>query len=711
VVADLTLGRLICGTASVVDRTYVWTDYAYDDTGASATELGGGAAVYPDGAANAADLIQLQIRLGADGLHIRAVLQTLDDPSRPVLAVGFDTDRDPTTGAATFPGEAWNAVPPLGIELLVVVTGAGGELRRFEAGSWATVATFPSAVDVDSTTVETTVPIEHLDPSGVTWRAFAAVGLARDGVSFLDGGGPIYDLAFVGGETASRSRGVSNSWQDRDQADILAGRYSSERAAATIDFAALADGACPCDGEIGPGYHTFLYCSELDLGGGVRPWPETYKPELWTDRGLETTPTPPWKIYAGRYQPYGVYIPDRLPTPAPLVVFLHGTGSNHLAQAAMSLFGPGRFNFPAIVVSPLGRGGSCGYFGAAEQDVVDVMADIGDRFAIDEDRVILTGISQGGFGTFRLGELYPDRFCSLIPLVGQSALLPEIEMMISGGEPFMPDAIENLCNLPVRMINGRQDPLKNGVAGNIPDLDAFALRKLRYDFRYWQMLRRGHEVVPELSNAVYLDALEHPRDKNPARVVLSVEPFLAVSDARTGLELRHDSAYWVSGVTVRGDGFARGDKGTVDVTSLARADRVRVATDYAIVDTNKAVSHDFTGRDFMGPNPATWGFDEWVEQGITLAPGPEQPVENGFAATFTRVAAVTLDLDRMSLDPRRELTLHIAGDGPTSLTLRGAWPGKIEDSSTGEVVEPDGDTLTIARDFTGSHEVTLTPAT
>ncbi len=501
---------------------------------------------------------------------------------------------------------------------------------------------------------------------------------------------------------------MSNSWQDRDQADILAGRYSSEHAAATIDFGALADAGVP-PGAIAPGYHTFLYCSELDLGGGVRPWPETYKPELWTDRGLDTTPTPPWKIYAGRYQPYGVYIPDRLPTPAPLVVFLHGTGSNHLAQAAMTLFGPGRFNFPAIVVSPLGRGGSCGYFGAAEQDVLDVMADIGERFAIDEDRVVLTGISQGGFGTFRLGELYPDKFCALIPLVGQSALLPEIEMMISGGEPFMPDALENLCNLPVRMINGRQDPLKNGIAGNVPDLDAFALRKLRYDFRYWQMLRRGHEVVPELSNAVYLDALDHPRDPNPARVVLSVEPFLTVSDPRTGLELRHDSAYWVSGVEVRGDEFTRGVKGTVDVTTLARADRARVATDYATVDTNKAVSHDFTGRDFMGPNPATWGFDEWVEQGITLAPGPDQPVENGLEASLTRVAAVTVDLERMSIDPRRELVVRVTGDGCTDLTLHGAWSGPVEDTSTGKILEPVGDTLTIARDFTGTHTVVLRP--
>ena len=119
------------------------------------------------------------------------------------------------------------------------------------------------------------------------------------------------------------------------------------------------------------------------------------------------------------------------------------------------------------------------------------------------------------------------------------------------------------------------------------------------------------------------------------------------------------------------------------------------------------------GRDFMGPNPATWGFDEWVEQGITLEPGPEQPVENGFDATLTRLAAVTLDLDRMSLDARRELVLHVTGDGPTSLTLRGAWAGpmevKVEDAATGAVLDPEGGALTIDRDFTGSHTIVLRP--
>ena len=175
---DPTVGPLICGTASYVDGTYVWTDYAYDDTGASASELGGGAEPYPEDGANTADLIQLQLRPTADGLLIRAVLQTLDDPSVPVLAVGFDTDCDPATGAASLPGGRWLADPPLGLEWVVIVSGHGdgGELRQFADGEWNMRATFPATVEPATNVLETTVPRYALDPGRATWRAVAALG-------------------------------------------------------------------------------------------------------------------------------------------------------------------------------------------------------------------------------------------------------------------------------------------------------------------------------------------------------------------------------------------------------------------------------------------------------------------------------------------------------------------------------------------------------
>jgi hypothetical protein len=254
------------------------------------------------------------------------------------------------------------------------------------------------------------------------------------------------------------------------------------------------------------------------------------------------------------------------------------------------------------------------------------------------------------------------------------------------------------------MVNGRLDPQKNAFAGNVPDLDALALQRLEYDFRYWQLLRRGHEVIPELTNGVFLDLLQTRRDHDPARVVFSVEPFLDVDDSLTGLRLRHDRAYWVSNVIVRGTDFVRGDKGTVDVTTRARPDRVRVAHPYAIVSGNAREP-----RDLMGPNPNASGFDEWDEQGIRIETGPPQSVENGFEATFTRVAAVTLDLARMGLAVDRELTATIVGDGPTELSLAGPWRGPV-DVRVGAAcrpVDPVAGVVTVTHEF-GSQSACLT---
>ena len=228
--------------------------------------------------------------------------------------------------------------------------------------------------------LETTVPRGACSiPAARRGARSPRSGIAHDGASFLDGDVPIYDLAFVGNESPARARGAGNAWQDRDQADILAGRYPSEHAVATVDFdrarrrrardviAETRDARVP----------------HLPVPLRARPrWrhpavaASTQSRALDEVRDARTTPSAPWKIHAGPYQPYGVWIPERLPRPAPLIVFLHGTGSNHLSNASRSFFGPGRFDVPAIVVEPLGRGGSCGYYGPAEQDVLDVMDDV-----------------------------------------------------------------------------------------------------------------------------------------------------------------------------------------------------------------------------------------------------------------------------------------------------------------------------------------------
>src|SRR5690606_728242 len=118
---------LVSGTSSYVEGTFVWTDYAYDDRGANTIETSvvgprgaapgtaarsGGDAVYPEWAApgNTADLIQLQLEDRGNVLRVRAILETLVDPSLPILGLAFDTDSNPATGAAVLPGGRWPAL-------------------------------------------------------------------------------------------------------------------------------------------------------------------------------------------------------------------------------------------------------------------------------------------------------------------------------------------------------------------------------------------------------------------------------------------------------------------------------------------------------------------------------------------------------------------------------------------------------------------------
>src|SRR5438874_8836691 len=109
----------------------------------------------------------------------------------------------------------------------------------------------------------------------------------------------------------------------------------------------------------------------------------------------------------GSRQEYALYVP-RTHDPAhklPLIVGLHEEESNHIAELKHLFAVPARYGENAlqtlltlpilpdvdyVVACPFARG-MMGYQGAAEQDVYDMIAEVKRRYAIDEDRVYLTG--------------------------------------------------------------------------------------------------------------------------------------------------------------------------------------------------------------------------------------------------------------------------------------------------------------------------------
>ncbi len=109
----------------------------------------------------------------------------------------------------------------------------------------------------------------------------------------------------------------------------------------------------------------------------------------------------------------------------PLLIFLHGSGEADRNVRILKHHAPFRFangnvpteDFPFIVVSPRAPDRHWN-----PDDVVafldQLLEDKQVRYRIDPNRIYLTGISMGGYGTFHVAQRYPDRFAAIVPLAG-----------------------------------------------------------------------------------------------------------------------------------------------------------------------------------------------------------------------------------------------------------------------------------------------------
>ncbi|MBI2195401.1 MAG: NPCBM/NEW2 domain-containing protein [Planctomycetes bacterium] len=168
------------------------------------------------------------------------------------------------------------------------------------------------------------------------------------------------------------------------------------------------------------------------------------------------------------WQTYAVSVPDDYAgdRPYPLIVQLHGHDWYRPFQGY-----PAPLIAGVLVASPQGRG-SIDYMLAAEEDVFRVIEEIERDYRVDPDRIILEGHSMGGTGSWNLGVKFPDRFCCLAPVAGNtdhSVWEKEFPPRRTFDESFRPlarflqdltDPIAyagNLQHVPVFCVHGAQD--------------------------------------------------------------------------------------------------------------------------------------------------------------------------------------------------------------------------------------------------------------
>lgn len=103
----------------------------------------------------------------------------------------------------------------------------------------------------------------------------------------------------------------------------------------------------------------------------------------------------------------------------PLILFLHGAGERgddiwQVAKHAPPKIDTTATNFPFIVVSPQCPPGE----NWSDEVLLALLDEIESQYAVDTQRVYLTGLSMGGFGTWSLGVSHPDRFAAIAPICG-----------------------------------------------------------------------------------------------------------------------------------------------------------------------------------------------------------------------------------------------------------------------------------------------------
>jgi predicted esterase len=156
---------------------------------------------------------------------------------------------------------------------------------------------------------------------------------------------------------------------------------------------------------------------------------------------------------AGHAMPYRLFLPAGYNAPGaqfPLVLFLHGSGesgTDNNAQVAKNMTGlisaTQAGPFSAFLLAPqLPTASGWGSFNPQDLSIQILNAVIAG-FPVETDRLYLTGLSMGGFGTFEYMSEFPNKFAAAVPM--------------SGGGDSSPENAARIEHIPTWIFHGRLD--------------------------------------------------------------------------------------------------------------------------------------------------------------------------------------------------------------------------------------------------------------
>ena len=194
--------------------------------------------------------------------------------------------------------------------------------------------------------------------------------------------------------------------------------------------------------------------------------------------------------------PYVSYTPEKMNRPLPLIVQLHGAGERGDGGEALAKVDTHGFSkyikdteTECIFIMPQCPENS--FWAARVESIVGFIEALFRAYPVDTERVYLTGLSMGGFGTWFTAMARPDLFAAIAPVCG-------------GGMAWNAGVLK----MPVWAFHGEDDKT---VSVRNSDEMVEALEKQGRDITYTRLAGVGHNAWDYAYNEKLLDWLLNHR--------------------------------------------------------------------------------------------------------------------------------------------------------------------------------------------------------
>ncbi len=223
-----------------------------------------------------------------------------------------------------------------------------------------------------------------------------------------------------------------------------------------------------------------------------------------------------WSVYYnecidGTARPYHVYVPEGYHPLAryPVLVDLHGAVSHppYPVEGLIrrrALWGPTAETEGWILVMPHGDEGATWWSEAGRANLLAQLASLKSTYNIDENRVFLSGFSDGGTGALWMGYHDPTAWAGFIATYGHPG--------IAGKGPYQTYP-RNLLNRPIRASNGMYDEIYPAA-----EIRLYVDQLLAYGVDIdWMAHRSGHDInIIDIERPEVIAFIENV-ERNPYR--------------------------------------------------------------------------------------------------------------------------------------------------------------------------------------------------